>query len=192
MQIQMYYCLTGLSIFCLKCFLALMVLRLIIMNFHFKLLSPFIAVQCRRPQFDPLVRKIPWRREWLPTPVFLPGKFHGQRSLAGLQSMGSQRIEYDWMTNAFTNSFTAVNWPFRGGLMAAKPEVPAYGSEHRVSVTKGTQTHCKTDYFHSGNSPGRMPIHPDHTEVDLAFLRLGCAYLRPKQLPWISNSCLVQ
>jgi len=27
--------------------------------------------------------KIPWRREWLPTPVFLPGEFHGQRSLAG-------------------------------------------------------------------------------------------------------------
>ena len=31
----------------------------------------------------PWVRKIPWRREWLPTPVFLPGEFHGQRSLAG-------------------------------------------------------------------------------------------------------------
>ena len=27
--------------------------------------------------------KIPWRREWHPTPVFLPGEFHGQRSLAG-------------------------------------------------------------------------------------------------------------
>ena len=30
---------------------------------------------------DPWVGKIPWRREWLPTPVFLPGEFHGQRSL---------------------------------------------------------------------------------------------------------------
>ena len=29
------------------------------------------------------VWKIPWRREWQPTPVFLPGEFHGQRSLAG-------------------------------------------------------------------------------------------------------------
>ena len=37
----------------------------------------------------PGVGKIPWRREWLPTPVFLPGESHGQRSLAGgaLQSM---------------------------------------------------------------------------------------------------------
>ena len=29
------------------------------------------------------VKKITWRREWLPTPVFLPGKFNGERSLAG-------------------------------------------------------------------------------------------------------------
>jgi len=35
------------------------------------------------PGFDPWVRKTPWRREWLPTPVFLPRESHGQRSLAG-------------------------------------------------------------------------------------------------------------
>ena len=33
-------------------------------------------------QFDPWVEKIPWRREWQPTPVFLPEEFHGWRSLA--------------------------------------------------------------------------------------------------------------
>ena len=37
----------------------------------------------KRPGFDPWVRKIPWRRKWQPTPVFLPGEPHGQRSLAG-------------------------------------------------------------------------------------------------------------
>ena len=37
----------------------------------------------RRCRLDPLVRKIPWRREWQLTLVFLPGEFHGQRSLAG-------------------------------------------------------------------------------------------------------------
>ena len=41
------------------------------------------CLQCRRPRFDPWVRKIPWRREWQPTPVFFPGEFHGQRSLVG-------------------------------------------------------------------------------------------------------------
>ena len=37
------------------------------------------ACQCR---FDPWIGKIPWRREWQPTPVFLPGESHGRRSLA--------------------------------------------------------------------------------------------------------------
>ena len=41
------------------------------------------ACQCRKQGFDPWVRKIPWRRKWLPTPVFLPGEFHGQRSQVG-------------------------------------------------------------------------------------------------------------
>ena len=39
------------------------------------------ASQSRRHRLDPWVRKIPWSRKWQPTPVFLPGKFHGQRSL---------------------------------------------------------------------------------------------------------------
>ena len=39
--------------------------------------------QCRKLRFDPWVGKIPWRRKWLPIAVFLPGKSHGQGSLAG-------------------------------------------------------------------------------------------------------------
>ena len=39
-------------------------------------------------QFDPWVGKIPWRREWLPMPVFFPGEFHGQRSLADYSPWG--------------------------------------------------------------------------------------------------------
>ena len=42
-----------------------------------------ICLQCRRPGFNPWVRKIPSRREWLPTLQFLPGEFHGQRRLVG-------------------------------------------------------------------------------------------------------------
>jgi len=33
--------------------------------------------------FNPYVRKIPWRREWQPTPVFLPAESHGERCLPG-------------------------------------------------------------------------------------------------------------
>ena len=38
---------------------------------------------CKRHGFDPWVRKIPWRRKWQPTPIFLPGESHGPRKLAG-------------------------------------------------------------------------------------------------------------
>ena len=41
------------------------------------------GLQCGRPGFEPWVRKIPCRRKWQPILVFLPGEFHGQRSLAG-------------------------------------------------------------------------------------------------------------
>jgi len=37
-----------------------------------------------------------WRRAWQPTSVFMPGKSHGQRSLAGYMSIGSQRVRHDW------------------------------------------------------------------------------------------------
>ena len=46
------------------------------------------ACQCRRPGFNSWVGKIPWRRERLPTPVFLPGEFHGQRSLVDYSPWG--------------------------------------------------------------------------------------------------------
>ena len=41
------------------------------------------ACRCRRRGLDPWAGKIPWRRKWQPTLVFLPGKSHGQRSLVG-------------------------------------------------------------------------------------------------------------
>ena len=41
------------------------------------------SLQYGRSGFDPWVGKIPWRRAWQPTAVFLPGEFHGQRSLGG-------------------------------------------------------------------------------------------------------------
>ena len=51
------------------------------------------ACQCRRHKrlrFNPWVRKTPWRRKWQPTPVFLPGEFHGQRSLVDYSPGGHE------------------------------------------------------------------------------------------------------
>ena len=49
----------------------------------------------RRHRFDSCVRKIPWRRTWQPTPVHLPGKFHGQRSLSSYSPWGHKRVKHD-------------------------------------------------------------------------------------------------
>jgi len=49
-----------------------------------------------RPQFHPWVRKIPWKGVWQPTPVFLPGEFHGERSLAGtVQGVAKSETQQD-------------------------------------------------------------------------------------------------
>jgi len=48
----------------------------------------------RRPGFDP-GGKIPWRRAWQPTPVFLPEESPWTEEPGGLQSMGSQRVGHD-------------------------------------------------------------------------------------------------
>ena len=52
-----------------------------------------ICLQCRRPRFDPWVGKIPWRRKWQPTPVLLPGKFHGWRNLIGYSPWGHKESD---------------------------------------------------------------------------------------------------
>ena len=51
------------------------------------------AWQCRRYGFDTWVGKNPWRRAWQPTLVFLLGKFHGQRSLAGHNLWGCKESD---------------------------------------------------------------------------------------------------
>ena len=50
------------------------------------------ACQCRRHGFDPWVGTIPWSKKWQPTPVFLPGKFQGQRRLAGCSPWGRKEL----------------------------------------------------------------------------------------------------
>ena len=57
--------------------------------------------QCRRHRFDPWVGKIPWRREWQPTPVMLPGKSHGQKSLADSSAWGLRGVGHNRVTNTF-------------------------------------------------------------------------------------------
>ena len=75
--------------------------------------------QCRSRRFDPWVRQIPWRRRWQPTPVFLPGKCRGQRSLVAYSPWGLQEPDTTEHASATTGTDT-------GG---EDPEVCAFGRQ---------------------------------------------------------------
>ena len=102
-----------------------------------------ICLQCKRPRFGPWVKKIPWRRKWKPTPVFLPGKFHGQRSrgVAKSQMWLSHWSEYR------KPLFIYIFFPFSSALkprqssdcwaVAARQVSKLWGGEP-FSLTKGT------------------------------------------------------
>ena len=71
------------------------------------------ACQCmrfKRCGFNPWVGKIPWRQAGQPTPVFLPGEFHGQRSLMG-QSIASHRVKHEWSNLWHTHARLSPNLP---------------------------------------------------------------------------------
>ena len=74
-----------------------------------------MCLQFRRPRFNSWVRKIPWRRKWQPTPAFLPGKSHGQRSLEGYSPWGHKRVRHDLVTK-----------PSMGVLLEGEVEEPTF------------------------------------------------------------------
>ena len=106
--------------------------------------------QCRRHRFNPWVKKIPWRRKWQTTPVFLPGKFHGQRSPAGCSQWGHKRVGHELETNqqqkraslrTFISLITLPPWPklpFHSSfskLMFCFLELPSSGEQIAVSLS---------------------------------------------------------
>ena len=87
----------------------------------------------KRPGSDPWVGKIPWRRQWLPTPVLLPGESPWTEEPGKLQFMKSQRIRHYWSNLAHKHRCTSVyrgldfrevwaksddwkSWDYRGSL----------------------------------------------------------------------------
>ena len=71
-----------------------------------------ICLQGGKPRFDPWVKRIPWRREWLPIPVFMPGEFHGQMSLVGYSPLSHK----EWIMIEANNTFTFTAWKYLHNL----------------------------------------------------------------------------
>ena len=77
-----------------------------------------ICLQCKKPGFCPSAEKIPWRREWLPTPVFLPREFHEQRGVVGYSPWGHK--ESDTTERLILLHFHPKTWGFPGGSVIKK------------------------------------------------------------------------
>ena len=70
------------------------------------------SCQCwryKRWGFDPWIGKIPWRREWQPTPVLLPGESHGQRSLVACSPQGLKESDTEWLSTYAHQLFTEIS-----------------------------------------------------------------------------------
>ena len=98
------------------------------------------ACQCKRPGFDPWVRKIPWKRKWQPTPVFLPGEFHGQRSLVGYSPWG-HRVRHDWASKKQNK------WRDRQRNLHASGRLTHNSWAHRAEVLRTGQVFRRRQVF---------------------------------------------
>ena len=96
--------------------------------------------QCRRHRLDPWVGKFPWRRKWQPTPVFLPEKSHGQRSLVDHTPWGQRDFKVVKL------SFKETWFYFPGGSVAKNP--PANTGDSGSNSGSGRS---------SGDGIGKLP-----------------------------------
>ena len=100
--------------------------------------------------FDPWISKIPWRREWQLTPVFLPGEFHGQMSLSGYNPRG-HRVRHDWVTNTHTHTHTHTTFHFLPSISPVTSCLNCFrGLSSCPPVGRGNHQvamRCGSDYF---------------------------------------------
>ena len=125
---------------------------------HFKILGylggavvknpPANAEDAKRCWFNPWLGKIPWRRIWQPAPIFLPGKFHGQRSLADYGSRGRRASDTTEHIHTFLNpdfylyfGSYLINWQNSGPLLSHSYQISAIRNIHKDCLKDKQSTH---------------------------------------------------
>ena len=115
--------------------------------------------------FDSSGRKIPWRREWLPTLVYLPGEFHGQKSLVGYSPWACKELD---MTKRLTVSLRSLNqvitvqtpglwnklFPLQGALLPVLKATPWWILGPNRDWTLDCETFCDDGMQTAQHDPG--------------------------------------
>ena len=107
------------------------------------------ACQSRRCRFDPWVGKILWRRKWQPTPIFLPGEDHGQRSLAGYSPWDHRELDTIKRLTLWLPSNFTLSWECNGKILMKR----LYGGKCKM-FANGNFSNRKVR-----NPVGNFPLH---------------------------------
>ena len=130
-------------------------------------------MHCGRLGFDPWVRKIPWRREVQSTLVFLPGEFHGQRSLEGYSPWGRKELDIprhdeDLRSLSCGAREARSPWGRRGGSVAESYltlcdpmdcSMPGFPAHHQLLELAQTHVHRVSD----ATQPSHLLLSPSPT-----------------------------
>ena len=150
--------------------------------------------RCKRCGFNPWVWEIPWRRAWQPTPVFLPGKPHGQRSLVGSRvTKGQTQLEGlsshpHTREDACSIRFNKCSFKTLGAKSCKK-------TMKRESEDRPLDIYCWCClFFSSPNFLFNFPVSPYSFLPDIKFffnvyiIHLG--HFRPQRTVFKSSICL--
>ena len=151
--------------------------------------------------FDPWLGKIPWRREWLPAPVFLPGKSQGQRGLVGYSPWGLKESDMTKQQSRCAQPLSSGKNPRRSQLKTPRSQAPCWRAagaawpsllpgqrpQHTWAVERlpGVQSqpavvpHIPLPYFLSPQVHWSQPPSPRHQQQELATAALHIGWQPP-------------
>ena len=126
--------------------------------------------RCKSSRFSPWVGKIPWRRAWQPTPVFLPGESHGRGSLAGCSPRGGKEA---WLKRPCTHARKHIGRVQGRGCNGCTAWIPPSGLRHTVPLERPGMLPAKSselsplqelpwpqvDNFTQGHAPSLRAAH---------------------------------
>ena len=130
-------------------------------------------MQYGRPGFYPWVGKIPWRRAWQPTPVFLPGESHGQRSLGSCSPWGhkesdtTERLSTPWLEQLSLKSLQTLLLLLLSHFSRVRLCVTPWMAAHQAPPSLGFSRQ-----EHWSGLPFPSPTHESESEVTQSCLTL--------------------
>ena len=126
-----------------------------------------MCLPCGTPEFDPWLRKIPWRRGWQPTPVLLSGESHRQRSLVGYRPWGHKS-----QTQPKQLSTLAQTDRFKQHLVKLVMCKALYKMPQNIKTSKAVTALGKEPLVSCGRLTGLFSKHLGQVSIHPFFLRI--------------------